>query len=343
MSKVYFFPAGAQQAMLDALPQLYDKIANDFDVKGKKVAIKTHFGEQGNKTYLPPAYAKKICDIVRIHGGEPALVECNTLYRGERLKTANHIALAKKHGFGFAPIVICDDGGKSWEIAGEGKHFKKIKAGAGLKGFKLMIAVTHCKGHIAAGYGGALKNIGMGLGSRAGKLEMHAKVKPIFESAKCKACGICASACPADAIVIGKYAVMDKAKCIGCATCIAVCPYGAVGIPWSGTTHEEIQERIVEYAGAITGRIKTIYFNFLLNITQHCDCIADAGPVKMKDIGILASSDVVALEQASIDMINRTYGKDFFRESNMIDVSVQPAYAEALGMGTRAYEITEVQ
>ncbi|MCX6818177.1 MAG: DUF362 domain-containing protein [Candidatus Aenigmarchaeota archaeon] len=342
MSKVYFFPADAQQSMVNALPKLYDKIAGDFAVHGKRVAIKTHFGEKGNTTFLPPAFAKKICDIVRTHGGEPELIECNTLYRGERLRTENHIKLAKAHGFDFAPVVICDDGGKNWNIASEGKHFKSIKAGAKLKDYEIMIAVTHCKGHIAAGYGGALKNIGMGLGSRAGKLEMHAKVKPIFESAKCKACGICASACPANAIVIEKYAVMDKAKCIGCATCIAVCPYGAVGIPWSGTTHEEIQERIVEYAHGITGKIKTIYFNFLLNITPQCDCVADSGPVKMQDIGILASDDVVALEQASIDMINKAYGKDFFKESNRIEVSVQPAYAEAIGMGKRAYEIVKM-
>jgi hypothetical protein len=343
MSKVYFFPAGAQKDMLEALPKLYDKIADGFDVRGKRIAIKTHFGEKGNRTHLPPEVSKKICELVRERGGEPELVECNTLYRGERLKTETHVALAKKHGFDFAPVVICDDEGKSWNIPIKGgKHFRSVKAGALLRNYDMMIAVTHCKGHVAAGYGGALKNVGMGLGSRAGKLEMHAKVKPIFDRAKCKACGVCASNCPADAIVVEKYAVMDKAKCIGCATCIAACPYGAVEIPWFNTTSQEIQERIVEYACGITGKIKTIYFNFLLNITPHCDCIADSGPVLMKDIGILASSDVVALEQASIDMVNQRYGKDFFAEHNRIDVSVQPTHAEALGMGERKYEIIKV-
>jgi hypothetical protein len=342
MSKVYFFPAGAQDGMTKALQKLYEKISGGFDVNGEKVAIKTHFGEKGNKTYLNPAFAKKICDIVRAHGGEPELVECNTLYRGERMRTDKHVALAKAHGFDFAPIVICDDEGKSWEIAIKGKHFRSIKAGAKLRDYRLMIAVTHCKGHDMAGYGGALKNIGMGLGSRAGKLEMHAKVKPVFSHDKCKACGVCVNNCPADAIVMEKYATMDQAKCIGCATCIAVCPYGAVQIPWFNTTSQEIQERIIEYACGITGKIKTIYFNFLINITPHCDCVADAGPVLIKDIGILASDDVVALEQASIDMINQKYGKDFFKQQSRIDVSTQPAYAESLGMGERRYEIIKM-
>ncbi len=139
-----------------------------------------------------------------------------------------------------------------------------------------------------------------------------------------------------------KYAVMDSAKCIGCATCVAVCPYGAVEIPWFNTTSQEIQERIVEYARGVTSKIKTIYFNFLLNITPHCDCVADSGRPLLKDIGILASEDVVALEQASLDMIKGRAGRDVFMESHKIDVSVQPAYAEAMGMGERRYEIVKL-
>jgi hypothetical protein len=343
MSKVYFSPATRKEDVTETLEALYAKISKDFDVKGKRIAIKTHFGEAGNKTHLDPSFAKRICEIVRSKGGSPELVECNTLYRGQRLRTEDHVKLAKAHGFDFAPIVICDDGGKSWEISIKGgKHFKKIKAGAKLKDYDMMIAVTHCKGHMAAGYGGALKNIGMGLGSRAGKLEMHAKVKPVFNHGKCKACGICYKNCPADAITMEKYAVMDSAKCIGCATCIAICPYGAVEIPWTGATPVEVQERIVEYAFGITGKIKTIYFNFLLNITPHCDCMSDSGKPMMSDIGVLASGDIVSLEQASIDMIIKRAGKDLFMENNRIDVSIQPSHAEALGMGERKYEIVKI-
>lgn len=343
MSKVYFSPATRKEEMMKALGKLYEKISGGFDVKGKRIAVKTHFGEEGNKTHLDPAFARKICEIVRSKGGSPELVECNTLYAGERLKTEDHVRLAKAHGFDFAPVVICDDGGKNWEIPIRGgKHFKKIKAGALLKNYSMMIAVSHCKGHIAAGYGGALKNVGMGLGSRAGKLEMHAKVKPVFKSLKCKACGICVKNCPADAIVLKEYAAMNEKKCIGCATCIAVCPYGAVEIPWFNATSKEIQERIVEYAFGITDRIKTIYFNFLVNITPLCDCVADSGKPLIKDIGILASDDIVSIEQASIDLIKEKAGKDLFMESNKIDVSVQPSYAEALNMGERKYEIVRV-
>jgi hypothetical protein len=337
MSKVYFSPA-AKGERLKALEKLYEKVAKDFDVRGKRVALKLHFGEKGNKTHLDPAFARKICELVRSRGGTPELVECNTLYRGERLKTEKHIKLAQAHGFDFAPVVICDTI-KDWEIPVKGKHFRKVKVGGLLKKYNLMISLAHAKGHVAAGYGGALKNVGMGLGSRAGKLEMHAKIRPVFNHKKCRACGLCVRNCPAEAISLDEYAVMDSAKCIGCATCIAVCPYGAVEIPWSNTTAQEIQERIVEYAWGVTSRIKTIYFNFLLNITPHCDCVADSGKPMVKDIGILASGDVAAIEQASIDMIIKKAGRDVFREANKIDVSVQPAYAEALGMGQRRYEI----
>lgn len=342
MSKVYFFPATRKEDMEKALERLYEKISGSFDVRGKRIAIKMHFGEEGNKTHLDPAYAKKICELVRANGGTPELVECNTLYRGGRLRTDEHLALAKAHGFDFAPVVICDDKNREWQIPVRGKHFRKVRVGARLKDYKMMIAVTHCKGHVAAGYGGSLKNVGMGLGSRGGKLEMHAKVKPIFKQDKCKACGICVKNCPADAIAMEKYAVMDSAKCIGCATCITVCPYGAVEIPWFNTTSQEIQERIVEYARGVTSKIKTIYFNFLLNITPHCDCVADSGRPLLKDIGILASEDVVALEQASLDMIKGKAGRDVFMESHKIDVSVQPAYAEAMGMGERRHEIIRI-
>jgi uncharacterized Fe-S center protein len=343
MPKVYFSPAGPKEGMIKAVEKLYEKISGGFEVRGQRVAIKTHFGEAGNTTHLDPAFSEKICGLVRSKGGAPELVECNTLYKGERMESESHVALAKRHGFVFAPVVICDDPKKDWIISIKGgKHFKKVKIGALLKNYDMMIAVTHCKCHVEAGYGGALKNVGMGLGSRAGKLEMHAKVKPIFDSGKCKACGVCVKNCPADAIVMEKYAKMDTAKCIGCATCIAVCPHDAVEIPWTGATTKEVQERIVEYAFGITQKVRTVYFNFLVNITPLCDCVADSGKPLMKDIGILASEDVVAIEQASIDMIKARAGRDVFLEANKIDVSVQPAHAESLGMGERRYELVRV-
>lgn len=338
MSKVYFSPATQKSEMLRALEILYEKISKNFDVEGKKVAVKTHFGEKGNRTHLDPSFAKRICEIIRRKGGEPNLVECNTLYRGERLRTETHISLAKAHGFDFAPVVICDDKGE-WEIPIKGRHFKRVKVGGLLKNYDLMVSIAHCKGHIAAGYGGAIKNIGMGLGTRGGKLEMHAKVKPVFNHSLCKACGKCIESCPVNAIVLKEYAIMDKEKCIGCATCIEVCPYGAVEIPWFSATSKELQERMTEYAMGVISKIPTIYFNFLVNITPHCDCIADSGKPLIGDIGILASDDIVSVEQASIDLANKQAKKDLFRETHNIDVSVQPEYAEKLGMGERKYTL----
>jgi len=340
MSDVFFVKSGPREDMLKGLQRMYEKFSKDFNVKGKKVAVKVHFGERGNNTYLNPDFSRKICEIIRDSGGFPDLVESNCLYKGDRMKSDTHIKLAREHGFDFAPIVICDQG-KDWVIPVKGNHFNEVKIGGLLKDYKLLINVTHCKGHIFARYGGALKNLGMGLGSRGGKLAMHAKIKPVFSRLKCKSCGICVDNCPVDAIKInGKYAVMDKEKCIGCATCIAVCPSDAVKIPWFNVRPNELQERFVEYACGILKKVKTLHFNFLLNITPMCDCMARAGRPVMKDIGILASDDVVSIEQASIDLIKKHGGMKVTKLR--IAKSIQPKYAEKLGMGERKYNILEV-
>lgn len=342
MSDVYFFPASGRKETIKALERMYGKVSGNFGVKGKKVAVKVHFGEEGNRSYVDPSFVERICDIVRERGGEPELVECNTLYRRERMRTEDHLKIAKKHGFDFAKVVICDSVKGDWEIPVKGRHFSKVRMGPLLKDYDMMISLAHSKGHVAAGYGGAIKNVGMGLATRAGKLEMHARVRPIFNHSLCRACGKCVEECPADAIRLEKYAVMDPEKCIGCATCIAVCPYGAVEIPWFNVKGDEFQERVVEYANGVVSRIPTIYFNFLLKINTHCDCRSEVGKRLAKDVGVLASTDIVSIEQASIDMITEKAGKDVFREAHGIDVSVQPAYAEALGMGERGYSINTV-
>ncbi len=343
MSKVWFSPSISKKNIAGSLKHLYDSVPG-FDMKGRKVAVKTHFGEKGNKTRLDPEFVKKVCDIISQRGGEPELVECNTLYRGQRTNTADHLRLAREHGFDFAPVVICDSAG-DWVIPVNGTHFKEIKAGKLLKNYGIIVNLSHCKAHIAAGFGGALKNIGMGLGSRAGKLEMHAKVKPVFNPLKCRACGLCVERCPADAIEIRglkKHAVMDEEKCIGCATCIAVCPYKAVRIPWASTTAEELQERMVEYAAGISGRIKILNINFLLNITPLCDCVADSGKPMVEDIGVMSSGDMVSIDQASIDMINAKAGRDVFMEKHGIDAGVQTKYAEKMRIGETGYELVRI-
>ncbi|MBW2995582.1 DUF362 domain-containing protein, partial [Candidatus Woesearchaeota archaeon] len=248
-SKVYFIKASE---IKEKLPQLFDAVYKDsgIDFADKKIGVKTHFGEKGNTTFMRPELANIIVEKIKEKNGNPDLIECCVLYKSVRARADTHIELAKEHGFDFAPIVICDgDIGDDYiEIPVNKKHFKTIKVGSKINDYPIIVSVTHFKGHAGTGFGGALKNVGMGLGSRAGKLAMHSKVKPIIDEKTCTACEICVANCPVNAITMKKVAELNDDLCIGCAKCIAICPERAVKIPWGGASQEELQERVDEYA-----------------------------------------------------------------------------------------------
>ncbi len=309
-----------------------------------KVALKVHFGERGNITFVKPEFVKEVYENILERGGKADLVESNVLYKGSRTETADHLRIASEHGFDFAPVKILDDKDKGWEIAikEKGKHFSSVKIGAGLKDYSGLISVAHFKGHGASGFGGAFKNIGMGLGSRSGKLEMHSAFK-LYIDEKCTACRTCIEHCPADAIrIVGKKAEIDCETCIGCAKCIAVCPSNAVRIPWEAGW-ADIQEKIVEYCYGVLKKVPGIgYFNVLKNITKDCDCAGCEMEPVLEDIGFLGSRDVVALEQASFDLVCEKFGKDLFKGLHGVDGTVQLKYAEKLGLGSREYELVKV-
>jgi hypothetical protein len=341
MSKVYFLRIKKQSPeVLKKAGKKISEVFSDFFGSGDKVAIKLHFGERGSKTYLNPILVKAIWEELTERVKKAVLMDCTVLYRGERSFCSSYKNLAQDHGFGFAPIIIADGekGEEVIKIKINQKHFKEIKVGKGLKDFNALLAISHLTGHGSTGFGGALKNIGMGLGSKGGKLEMHQAFKLKVNQELCQGCGTCQRECPARAIIIknGK-AQIDYQKCIGCGQCISVCPYGAVETPWEEGSSRDLQERIVEYVyGILKGR-KSFFINVLLNITSGCDCVRGIQEPMVEDIGIFGSGDIVAIEQASLDLV----GEEKFKKFG-VNPSWQINYTQKLGLGQKEYELIKI-
>jgi len=309
----------------------------DFSKLGKKVAIKIHFGEKGCNTYLNPELARKVFEKMKSLGKDATLVECNVLYKGSRTNAKDHIATAREHGF-QEPIDILDG-----EFGKDLVEIRGCKIGKGIERYDSLIVLTHFKGHMAAGFGGSLKNLGMGLGSRAGKLDMHSTIRPSVNRDKCVNCGICIKNCNAEAICFeeGK-AQIDSEKCEGCAMCIAVCEGRAINVPWHGGTPERLQQKIAEYAGAILTKFpNAMFINVLQNITEECDCMGIEQKPMMRDVGILGSYDIVAIDQASLDLANE-FSKNKFSKINAVDKNNQIKVAAELGLGSTGYELVKI-
>jgi len=348
MADVWFAPMPKNNAeTAKTISRLYDEARLGEIMKGY-TAVKLHFGEMGNETYLGPEYAKAVVAMLKSGGASPYLADCNTLYHRKRWNAVCHLETAHRHGFGIenvgAPTVIADGliGRDFYEVHVNLKHFFSVKIGQGFRDAESLFVLSHFKGHENTGFGAALKNLGMGMASRGGKQMMHSVVKPELDAQKCIACGICAKYCSAGAINVKKFAEIDRAKCVGCGECVAFCPKHALSVEW--TDAEALEERIVEFAyGALRQFGKNAaYLNVLSNITKMCDCM----PVKMekvaKDIGILASRDPVAIDQACYDLVCEREGRDIFKELNNVDGTIQLKYAEKLGIGSRKYKVIEV-
>lgn len=365
VAEVYFAPFRSRKradSMPEKVARLFKGVGLDRCIgRDDLVAIKTHFGEGGNTTFIQPLYLRKIVDCVRNAGGKPFLTDANTLYFGERANAVDHLHLAYRHGFlpsvVDAPVIIADGllGKDFVEVKVDLKHFRKVKIGASAVHSHALIAVSHFKGHVAAGFGGALKNVGMGFGSRAGKQMMHSDIKPEVETEKCLGCGRCIRWCPQGAIsfVDGK-ARINPEECYGCAECFLTCPSSAIEIRWD-TSSEALQEKYVEFAYGVLRdkKGKAGFINFVIDVTPDCDCVSWSDAPIVADIGMLASKDPVAIDQASADMVNRAPvnpssklgrfdGEDKLKALNGIDWTHQLRYAEEIGLGTRAYKIVEI-
>jgi uncharacterized Fe-S center protein len=337
----------------------------DAVAEGDLVAVKLHFGEQGSTGFVHPVFLREVVARVKSHGGKPFLTDANTLYRGQRANAVDHLACAIHNGFGFAtveaPIVIADgiDGRDAVDVPIEGgKHFQTVRIGAAAVHADAMIVVTHVKGHEATGFGGALKNVGMGLGCRSAKQRMHSDFRPEVTAEKCTACARCVKWCPVTAIAINpdRVAEVDFSLCYGCGECVASCPYGAIAIQWK-TTPEAIQEKIVEHvAGAVRGKQgKVVYLSFVTAVSPDCDCWNFSDAPIVGDVGVLASTDPVAIDQAAYDLVTSASGLPGSRGEGMgagtdkfvavtgVDGTAAMAYAEKLGLGTRKYELVSME
>ncbi|MCL6479576.1 MAG: DUF362 domain-containing protein [Peptococcaceae bacterium] len=367
-SKVYFtdMRASTELSLIDKVGKLFHQAGlRDIVAPGDLVAIKLHFGEKGNTGYIRPQFIRRIVDEVRNAGGNPFLTDANTLYVGTRSNAVDHLQTAIENGFAYAvvnaPLIIADGlNGKDYvQVPVNLKHCKEAKIGSAVALADVLIAVSHFKAHESAGIGGTIKNVGMGCGSRAGKQVMHSDLIPAVDMEKCRGCSRCNRWCPAGAIAVGdrKVAVIDERKCIGCGECAVTCRYGAVKINWRNNAEYGLQEKMVEYAAAVllNKKGKSGFFNFLMNITPDCDCVSYTDAPVVRDIGILASLDPVAIDQASADLVNKEqglpgtklagseYSEDKFAALYPdVNWRRQLEYGEEIGLGTRNYELVRL-
>lgn len=317
------------------------------------VGIKLHLGEDGTTTYIKPIFVRKIVEFVEEYGAMPFLTDTNALYHGKRMDAVSHLKLAARHGFTFAPIIIADGlKGESYvKIKIKGKHLKEVQIASIINEIDSMIVVSHFTGHMVTGFGGAIKNIGMGCCAKEGKMFQHSIVSPYVEEEDCTGCGRCVKCCPTQAISVNEKASISGEKCIGCAMCISVCPSSAIQIDWDNSSRD-VQEKMVEYAlGAVKNK-KVAYISFLCDITSYCDCYPSSEDSIVPDIGILVSMDPVAIDQASFDLVNKAKSlkklkrgaknkfKGLFPDT---EPEVQLEYGEKLGLGTRNYELIKVE
>lgn len=313
-SKVYFTDLRTKEGdnLLDKLKRLIKTAGiGNIDFTGQYVAIKIHFGEPGNMAFLRPNYAKAVADVVKELGGRPFLTDCNTLYVGGRKNALDHIDSA--YGNGFVPyatgchVLIADGLKGSDDVAVPvegGEYIKEAKIGRAIMDADIVISLNHFKGHESTGFGGALKNLGMGCGSRAGKMEMHSAGKPHVNQEDCVGCGRCRKICAHDAPVIeNKKASIDHNKCVGCGRCIAVCPRDAV-LPASDEANDILNCKIAEYSKAVCQGRPNFHISLVIDVSPYCDCHAENDAAIVPNVGMFASFDPVALDVACADAVN---------------------------------------
>ncbi|HJO93113.1 MAG TPA: DUF362 domain-containing protein [Victivallales bacterium] len=343
MSNVYFIKTDSHTAIEDIQKftrKLLDEIVEKESVKfEKKIPLKVHFGEKGNTTFIKSESYEGIIKYLIEKNIETCYIETSTMYGGQRNRKDLHVKLAEEHGFTQIPIVIADgeNGELFIEVEINKKHYKTCKIGKDFLDYDQYIVLLHFKGHMLAGFGGAIKQLSMGYASKGGKMAMHMGVKPKLINRKCRKCNLCKTRCNMDAITIDKKSFIDHEKCVGCAACASICPHKAISIySIKGILRllgigNPFREKLIEYAYAAQKDKNNIYINFAQNITRGCDC----EPKKMKplieDIGIFISTDPVAIDKACYDLVKQKGKK--FRGFKQFE------YAEKVGLGSTKYKL----
>jgi uncharacterized Fe-S center protein len=353
----------------DKVGDLFEKLrpAEIFERK-ELVAVKIHFGEAGNTAHIRPQFVRRVIDRLKAIHTKPFLADTNTLYVGSRTEAVSHLITAYENGFvreaAGAPVIIADGlrGNNRAEVALNGAHVKRASIAADIHNADGLVVLTHFKCHELSGFGGALKNVGMGCASRDGKLEQHSNISPKIAKKKCIGCGECVVWCRGGAISLDEVDGEQKARinpenCIGCAECILACAQNAVQVQWNQSI-PVFMEKMVEYAKATLDhkKGKALFLTFVTDVSPLCDCTPFSDRPIVPGIGILAGADPVALDQAAADLVNRAPGnplsslqsalnpgEDKFRALfPAIDWEHQLAYAEKIGLGTREYVIETI-
>lgn len=311
------------------------------------VAIKLTVGDMHSRHYLKPELVKQVVEKIKSDGARPFLFDTNVLYiEGKRHNAVDHMMLAHEKGFSpdaiGAPFLIADGlfGADGHEYTVNYNHIKKIKVPSLVGSVDHLLVLSHITGHVMSSYAGAIKNVGMGMSSRPGKHAQHSSVKPNTIAKKCVMCGACIPVCPTAAISKkDEKAFIDAKKCIGCGECLCACKYDAITVNWK-TDVKQFYERMTEYTAGILSKFKSTFFiNFAFDVTKECDCIANEHePVICVDAGILASSDIVAVEKATVDLL--TSKEDIFEKAQKHSLyRKQLEYAQQLSLGSLEYDL----
>lgn len=369
MSNVFFTDMHVK--MGDSLLAKFERLItragiDQIDFSDKFVAVKLHFGEVGNMAFLRQQYARVLCDHIKQCGGKPFLTDCNTLYVGYRNNALNHLDAAYMNGYNplatGVHTIIADGlrGTDERRITVEGgEYVKEAKIGAAIAEADIIISLTHFKGHINAGFGGALKNIGMGCGSKSGKMEMHSNGTPRISTRRCVGCGSCVRNCANNGVhIIDGKAVIDEEHCLGCGYCIAYCPKDAIMTKWD-EAKPVMNKKIAEYTKAVLQGKPNFHISLVVDVSPECDCDSCNDIPVIPDVGMFASFDPVALDQACVDAANAqpitpgsiaAHNAELGHDDHDVFHLVHPDtdwaagldHAEKLGIGTRKYELVKL-
>jgi uncharacterized Fe-S center protein len=365
-STVYYIDSkkDSNKSLIDRLAHMIDKSGLLKNItSGERVAVKMHFGERGGHGYIRTPFIGKIVQKIIEYNGIPFLTDTNTLYTHKRHNAIDHLKTAAINGFTYetvgAPIIIADGlTGNDYEVIKvNGKHFKEIFIGSAVFYADFIIAVAHFTGHPLGGFGGSIKNLAMGCASIKGKFLQHSEFVPVVDKSLCRLCGACIESCGFNAIKKGKNSIyFIEKKCTGCGECIGACKYKAIR-PKFPRESKKLQEKMVEYVMGISNqkKKKIVYINFLIDITPGCDCCSLSNSPIVPDLGIMLSSDPVAIDKASVDLVNSTPFNPLWSASNKtksedkfkmvfksIDWNSQLDYGQKMGIGNKDYKIIKI-